>query len=472
MFSSINALDLARFQFAFTVSFHIIFPALTIGLASFLAVLEGLWLKTRNDTYIRLFNFWVKIFAVAFGLGVVSGVVMSYQIGTNWSGFSNFAGPITGPLLSYEVLTAFFLEAGFLGIMIFGRGRVSEKAHFVATLMVAVGTLISSFWILASNSWMQTPQGYEIVGNRVIPLDWLAIIFNPSFPYRLFHMVIAAYICSAFTIAAVAAYHLIKGRRESSIKTMFSMALGLLLVLVPVQILVGDAHGINTRDYQPVKLAAMEGSWNKQVDGTGFYLFGWPDMEARKTRYAVEIPYLGSLILTRSLKGELPALNDYPREDWPNVPLVFWSFRVMVGIGMIMLMVVLAAFVLKRRQRLYSARWFHRLTLLMGPSGYIALLAGWITTEAGRQPWVIYGIKRTADAVSPITFAQVSTSLVAFAIVYFIVFGIGIYYLLRMMKIGPDAHGPEQPPQPENKDMLNVQQTKYGSPTLDNRHIA
>lgn len=264
MNSAISAFDLARIQFAFTVSFHIVFPALSIGLASFIAVLEWRWLKTGKAYYKDLCLFWSKIFAVAFGMGVVSGVVMSYQFGTNWSGFSSFAGPVTGPLLMYEVMTAFFLEAGFLGIMLFGWQRVSPRAHFGATLMVAIGTLISTFWILASNSWMQTPQGFEVVNGRVVPLDWFKIIFNPSFPYRLAHMALAAFIVAGLVVAAVGAWHLLRGRRDPAVKKMFSMALWLLLVLTPIQAFVGDQHGLNTREYQPAKIAAIEGLWDTE----------------------------------------------------------------------------------------------------------------------------------------------------------------------------------------------------------------
>ncbi|HIA2355254.1 TPA: cytochrome ubiquinol oxidase subunit I, partial [Burkholderia contaminans] len=300
MDTALSALDLARLQFAFTVSFHIVFPALSIGLASFIAVLEYRWLKTGKQYYKTLCLFWSKIFAVAFGMGVVSGVVMSYQFGTNWSGFSSFAGAVTGPLLMYEVMTAFFLEAGFLGIMLFGWNRVSPRAHFGATLMVAIGTLISTFWILASNSWMQTPQGFEIVDGRVVPTDWFAIIFNPSFPYRLFHMAIAAFIVAALVVAATGAWHLLKGRRDKGVKKMFSMALWLLLVLAPLQAVIGDQHGINTLKHQPAKIAAIEGLWETEKGGTPLNLFGIPDMKAETTRYAVKVPHLGSLILTHS----------------------------------------------------------------------------------------------------------------------------------------------------------------------------
>ncbi|CAM2168642.1 cytochrome bd ubiquinol oxidase subunit I [Paraburkholderia sacchari] len=437
MQSSLSAFDLARLQFAFTVSFHIVFPALSIGLASFIAVLEACWLKTRKPFYKDLCLFWSKIFAVAFGMGVVSGVVMSYQFGTNWSGFSSFAGPVTGPLLMYEVMTAFFLEAGFLGIMLFGWNRVSPRAHFGATLMVAIGTLISTFWILASNSWMQTPQGFKVVDGHVVPTDWFKIIFNPSFPYRLAHMAIAAFIVAALVVAATGAWHLLKGRRDAAVKKMFAMALGLLLVLAPLQAIVGDAHGLNTREYQPAKIAAFEGIWDTEQGGTALNLFGLPDMEAETTRYAVKIPHLGSLILTHSWDGEIKGLKSFPAEERPNSTLLFWTFRVMVGLGILMIVLGLAGWWLRRRGTLYESRAFQRFALAMGPTGFVTLLAGWITTEAGRQPWVVYGVMRTSQAVSPLTAQQVSVSLMTFVVVYFLVFGTGIYYMLKLMRTGP-----------------------------------
>jgi cytochrome d ubiquinol oxidase subunit I len=432
-----TALDLARIQFAFTVSFHIVFPALSIGLASFVALLEWQWLKTGKDYYKDLCLFWSKIFAVAFGMGVVSGVVMSYQFGTNWSGFSSFAGPVTGPLLMYEVMTAFFLEAGFLGIMLFGWKRVGPRAHFGATLMVAIGTLISTFWILASNSWMQTPQGFDIVDNHVVPVDWLKIIFNPSFPYRLAHMAIAAFIVTALVVAAVGAWHLLKGRRDNAVKKMFSMALWMVLILAPIQAIVGDAHGLNTREYQPAKIAAIEGLWDSEEGGAALNLFGIPDMESETTKYAVSVPHLGSLILTHSWDGEIQGLKSFPKEDRPNSTVVFWSFRLMVGLGMAMIVFAAVAWTLRRRGKLFEAKWFQRIAIGMGPTGFLSLLAGWVTTEVGRQPWIVYGVKRTAEAVSPLTAQQVGVSLMAFVVVYFLVFGTGIYYLFKLMRMGP-----------------------------------
>ncbi|WP_369925957.1 cytochrome ubiquinol oxidase subunit I [Xanthomonas sp. NCPPB 2632] len=434
-----QALLLARWQFAFTVSFHIIFPAISIGLASYLMVLEGLWLRTRRTVYRDLFFFWSKIFAVGFAMGVVSGVVMSYEFGTNWAGFSSVAGPVTGPLLTYEVMSAFFLEAGFLGVMLFGWHKVGPKAHFFATTMVALGTLISTFWILSSNSWMQTPRGFTLVDGRVVPVDWWAIVFNPSFPYRLVHMSLAAFIVAATLVGACAAWHLLRGRQDQAIRTSFSMALWLLLLVVPLQIVAGDAHGLNTREHQPAKIAAIEGLWDTEKGGTSLNLFGWPDMAREETRYAVRVPHLGSLILTHSWDGEVQGLRSFPKADRPNSPLVFWTFRTMVAMGLLLLLMAVIGAWLRWRRRLYDSRVFHRFVLVMGPSGLVALLTGWITTEAGRQPWVVYGVLRTRDAVSAISAQQVGTSLMLFVIVYVLVFGTGVYYMLKLMGKGPDT---------------------------------
>ncbi|ENJ7184315.1 cytochrome ubiquinol oxidase subunit I [Vibrio fluvialis] len=436
----LEALDLARIQFAFTVSFHIIFPAITIGLASFLAVLEWRWMKTGNPVYKNLYHFWCKIFAVNFGMGVVSGLVMSYEFGTNWARFSDFAGSITGPLLTYEVLTAFFLEAGFLGVMLFGWHKVSRRMHFFATVMVAIGTLISTFWILSSNSWMQTPQGIEIVDGRVVPVDWFKIVFNPSFPYRLAHMALAAFLSTAFFVAASAAWHLLRGRKSAEVKKMFSMAMWMILLVAPLQAVVGDAHGLNTLEHQPAKIAAIEGHWeNKPGEATPLILFGIPDMDAEKTRFSLEVPYLGSLILTHSLEKQIPALKSFAKEDRPNSTIVFWSFRVMAGLGMLMILSALTALWLRRKGKLYDTKLFHRFVLLMGPSGLIALLAGWFTTEIGRQPWVVYGMMRTRDAASNHDVLQMSITLALFVIIYFSVFTVGITYMMRLVGKGPTA---------------------------------
>jgi cytochrome d ubiquinol oxidase subunit I len=468
----LDAFHLARIQFGFTVSFHIIFPAITIGLASYLAVLEALWLKTDNEDYRDLYHFWSKVFAVNFGMGVVSGLVMAYQFGTNWSGFSQFAGSITGPLLTYEVLTAFFLEAGFLGVMLFGWNRVGLRLHFFATCMVALGTLISTFWILASNSWMQTPQGYEIHNGVVVPVDWFAVIFNPSFPYRLLHMTTAAFVATAFFVGASAAWHLLRNHDTPAIRKMLSMALWMALIVSPIQAMLGDMHGLNTLEHQPAKIAAIEGHWqNTPGEATPLILFGLPDMDAERTRYAVEIPYLGSLILTHSLTKQVPALKSFAKEDRPNSTIVFWSFRVMVGLGMLMILLGAISLWLRVKQRLYHCRPFLWFTLLMGPSGLIAILAGWFTTEIGRQPWVVYGLQRTSAAVSAHGAMHMSISLIVFILVYTSVFGVGYLYMLQLIKKGPQngeglrlsAGGPGRPNTPARplsavQESLNLSQ--------------
>jgi cytochrome d ubiquinol oxidase subunit I len=433
---------LARFQFAFTISFHIVFPAFTIGLASYLAVLEGLWLVTKREVYLQLFKYWMKIFAVAFAIGVVSGVVMSYQIGTNWSVFADKVGPAIGPLLGYEVLTAFFLEAGFLGIMLFGMSRVGKALHFTATLAVAVGTLISAFWILAANSWMQTPAGYAInEAGQFVEEDWIALIFNPSFPFRFVHMTLAAYVTTAFVVGATGAFHLLKDRGDEAARTMFSMAMWMAALAAPAQIVAGDLHGLNTLEHQPAKVAAMEGHFETQA-GAPLYLVGWPDMAAERTRFALAIPKAGSLILTHDPDGLVRGLEEWPADERPNATVVFWSFRVMVGIGSLMALMGLAGLVLRFRRRLYDTGWLLRAAVAMGPSGFVAVLAGWITTEVGRQPWTVYGVLRTSDSLSPIGAPAVAGSLIAFVVVYTIVFGAGVLYLLRLMRTPVRADEP------------------------------
>ncbi|MGD9785128.1 MAG: cytochrome ubiquinol oxidase subunit I [Hyphomicrobiaceae bacterium] len=437
--TALSALDLARLQFAFTVSAHIIFPAFSIGLASYLAVLETLWLLTGRDDYIRVFEYWLKIFAVAFGMGVVSGVVMSYQFGTNWSVFSDKTGPVLGPLMGYEVLTAFFLEAGFLGVMLFGREKVGRGLHLFATLMVAAGTLFSAFWILSVNSWMQTPAGFATNDKgQFVPVDWWAIVFNPSFPYRLVHMVLAAYLTTAFVVGAVGAWHLLKDRADARARIMFSMAMWMAALVTPVQIVAGDFHGLNTLEHQPMKVAAMEGHYETRK-GAPLILFGWPDNAAAETRHAIEIPALGSMILTHEWDGEVKGLKAFPREDWPNATIVFWSFRIMLGVGFAMLGVGLWSLLARWRGGLHEAAWLQRAAVLMGPSGFLAVLAGWITTEVGRQPYTVYGLLRTSESVSAIAAPAVGSSLVAFFSVYLTVFGAGTFYVLRLMAKSPSA---------------------------------
>jgi cytochrome d ubiquinol oxidase subunit I len=437
-----DALLLSRLQFAFTIGFHIIFPAFTIGLASFLAVLEGLWLATKKAVYRNLYLFWVKIFALSFGMGVVSGVVMSYQLGTNWSVFSAQVGSVIGPLFAYEVLTAFFLEASFLGIMLFGWKRVGPKLHFFATCMVAIGTLISAFWILAANSWMQTPQGFAFADDgTMIATDFMAVIFNPSMPIRFVHMVLAAYLTTAMVVAGASAFALLKKKAVAESGTALRMAVLMMALVAPLQIVAGHQSGEVAHHYQPAKVAAMEGWWETQTQQPTL-LFGWPDEEAETTHAAVGIPGRGSWFVAGDANAELQGLKAFPKEDRPPVWITFWAFRIMVAMGLAMVALGVwgaAAWALKR---IDGASLYHRALVLAAPSGFIAVLAGWISAEVGRQPYVVYGVLRTADAVSPVEAGTVAASLLFFMIVYAIVFSAGALYILRLMAKGPEADEP------------------------------
>jgi cytochrome d ubiquinol oxidase subunit I len=453
MIANLDPVILARIQFAFTISFHIIFPAFTIGLASWLAVVEWRYLKTGKEVYQEIYRMWVKIFAVTFGMGVVSGVVMSYQFGTNWSVFSDKVGNVLGPLLGYEVLTAFFLEASFLGVMLFGWNRVSRKMHFASTVIVAFGTLLSSFWILAANSWMQTPQGYRVGEYGLFyPTDWIEVIFNPSFPYRFAHMVMAAYLTTAFVVGGIGAYYLWRKQHVRHARVMFGMAMIMAIFVAPLQPIIGDLHGLNTLKHQSAKVAAMEGLWETQR-GAPLKLFGWPDQEQERTKYALEIPKLSSLILTHELDGEVKGLKEWPRDERPPVFWVFWTFRIMVGIGTLMVITGVMAVVLFFRKKLFDTRWFQVWCMALTPAGFIAVLAGWFVTEMGRQPYIVYGALRTFDTVSPVIGPNIALSLLAFIVTYTFVFGAGSYYILRLIGKGPEAsekaygdHGIKAPP--------------------------
>ncbi len=448
---ALDAYHLARIQFAFTVGFHIVFPATSIGLASYLAVLEAIWLRTGRPVYFDLYQYWLKVFALVFGVGVVSGLVMSYEFGTNWSAFAYKTGPILGPLLGYETLTAFFLEAGFLGVMLFGIERVGKRFHFAATALVAIGTHISAGWILASNSWMQTPAGYRIVDGRFVPESWFHIIFNPSYPYRFVHMMGAAYLSVALVVGAVGAYHALKDPRRIGARTMVSMAMWMVLVTAPLQIAAGDAQGENSLHYQPQKVAAMEGDWRRGEAGAGepLVVFALPDQEAQRNRFEVAIPHLGSLYLTHDWTGTIKALGEFPPDDIPYVPVVFFAFRIMVGLALLMVGLGALGFALRIRGRLFDARWFLRCAVAMGPAGYIAMLAGWTVTEAGRQPYTVFGLLRTAESVSPIGTPGVALSMGAFAIIYLIVFGAAVLFLLRLMATPPVEGESGVPPLPQ-----------------------
>ena len=443
---SANAFDptlLSRLQFAWVIGWHILLPAFTVGLGSFIAALEGLRLATGRDVYQRISTFWIKILAIAFGMGVVTGIVMPFQFGTNWSRYAAATANVLSPLFAYEDLTAFFLEAGFLGVLLLGRKLVPPWAYFVSALMVALGTLFSSFWILSANSWMQTPAGYEVVNGQFFPTDWFAVIFNPSFPYRLAHVVVGFFVTTGFVVLGVGAY--LVGREPSAQegRTTLSMALWLLTVLVPLQMVIGDLHGLNTRKYQPAKLAAVEARWDtgQRVPLT---LFAIPNEKAERNNFAVEIPWLGSLILTHELDGQVKGLKDFPADERPPVAVPFFAFRVMVGCAVIMLGVVLLGGWLRWHGRLYDTRLFLRLTPLAAPLGFVAVIAGWCVTEVGRQPWTVYGLLRTADSVSPsLTSFDVVLSLAGYMLVYLLIYPCGLFLMLHIIRKGPE-HSDEQ----------------------------
>lgn len=428
---------LARIQFAFTISFHIIFPAFTIGLASFLSVLEWRYLKTKNKNFLDLYKFWVKIFAVTFGMGVVSGVVMSYQFGTNWSVFSNRSANVLGPLLGFEVLTAFFLEASFLGIMLFGINKVSPKMHFASSCIVAVGTLISAFWILSANSWMQTPQGFYIgADGRLYPSNWIEIIFNPSFPYRFAHMVTAAYLTTAFVVGGVGAFYLWRKKYQDHARIMLTMAAFFVAIMAPVQIFLGDLQGLNTLKYQPAKVAAMEGIWDNEK-GASLKLFAIPNQDEEKNDYEIAIPKLASIILTHDAEGEIKGLKYFAKEDRPKVLPIFFAFRIMVGIGILMLLLGLLSVIQYFRGKFFHSKFLQFSWMIMMPSGFVALLCGWFVTEIGRQPFIVYGVIRTTESISPSVVApQLLWSLVSFIVMYILVFGAGSYYILKLIGKG------------------------------------
>ena len=436
---------LSRLQFAWVIGWHILLPAFTVGCASFIAVLEARKLATGREVYERISIFWTKIFSIAFGMGVVTGIVMPFQFGTNWSRYADATANVLSPLFAYEGLTAFFLEAGFLGVLLFGRKLVPPWAHFASALMVALATLFSSFWILAANSWMQTPVGYEIVNGQFFPKDWLAVIFSPSFPYRLAHVVVGFFVTTGFVVLGVGAYLV---RREPSAvegRTMLSMSLWLLTVLVPLQMLIGDQHGLNTRDHQPAKLAAIEARWetDRRVPLT---LFAIPNDAAESNTFAIEVPWLGSLILTHSLDGEVRGLKDFPADQRPPVAIPFFAFRIMVGCAVVMLGLVLLGGWLRWRGRLYDTPLFLGLVQFAAPLGFVAVIAGWCVTEVGRQPWTVYGLLRTAQSVTPsLTSIDVMLSLAGYMLVYLLIYPWGLFLILRVVRKG-FAHMAEQEP--------------------------
>ena len=439
----LDALILSRLQFAFTIAFHIIFPSFTIGLASFLAVLEGLWLVTRNEAFKTLYLFWVKIFAISFGMGVVSGVVLSYQLGTNWSVFSAVAAPVIGPLLAFEVLTAFFLEASFLGVMLFGWKKVGPKLHFTATALVAIGTLISAFWIISANSWMQHPTGHTVLPDGALrAVDWWQVIFSPTFPERFVHMALAAYLTTALVVGAASAWRILRRGVEAESSLALRMAIGMFAIVAPLQLVVGDLSGKEVLRVQPAKLAAIEAFWETRAEQP-FHIAAWPDRTLEGNRFELSVPKVGSLITAGRIDAEVKGLKAFAPEDRPPVAIVFWSFRVMVGLGMLMIALgAWGAWLLWRTPGPEYSRPFLWAAVAMGPAGFVAVIAGWVVAEVGRQPFTIYGILRTADSVSPVGAGQVSASLLAFMIVYAVIFTVGVLYILRLI-----AGGPESPPQ-------------------------
>ena len=431
-----DALFLSRIQFAFTVSFHILFPSLTIGLASFLLVLEVRWITTGNRIYEQLYRYWLKLFGLAFGLGVVTGLVLSYEIGTNWGRFSAMTGNVIGPLMGYEVLSAFFLEAGFLGVMVFGLHRVGKYLHLFATAMVALGTLVSMFWILSANSWMHTPAGHAFVDGKFVVEDWWKVIFNPSFPYRLAHMATAIFISSAMFVSGVSAWYLLKNRHVDFAYRGLSLAMWMLFVTAPAQIFIGDMHGLNTLEHQPMKVAAMEGNW-ETMRGMPLMLFAIPDQEKATNHFEIGIPKMGSMILKHHFDGEVPGLDQVPPADRPPVLPIFFSFRIMIGLGVFMVLLAFAGFYLRIRGKLKTTRLFHWACLLGTPAGFMAILAGWMVTEIGRQPWTVYGLLRTKDSSSIIAREAVATTLTLFVVVYGILLVAFLIYLFKVI-----AHGP------------------------------
>ena len=452
----------SRLQFAFTVAFHIIFPAFTIGLGSYLAVLEGLWLLTKREVFRNLYLFWIKVFALAFGMGVVSGVVMSYQFGTNWSVFAVKTGSVLGPLLGYEVLTAFFLEASFLGIMLFGWKRVGPGLHYTATCFVAGGTLFSAFWILSANSWMQTPAGYALEHGRYVAVDWLKVIFNPSFPSRFAHMVTAAYLTTGMTVLGASGLLALRGRATAESRTMQRMAIGLVAILAPLQLLIGHESGKVAHEYQPTKVAAMEGWWDTGRQPT--ILIGWPDDKAETTHVLLQTPKgFGSWVVAGDASAELKGLKAWPKADRPPSLIPFWAFRFMVGLGLLMIAVSLGGAALWATGRLDRSKLFQWAALASGPSGFAAVICGWMATEVGRQPFVVFGLLRTADAVSPVAAGAVQASLAGFMVVYAIVFSAGVLYIGRLLVLGPQPSEPEPDGHPMPVRRVLVTSTEQGA---------
>ena len=427
---------LSRIQFGFSIGFHILFPTLNLGLAVFLVIMESLWLKTKKPVYLEICQFWTKIFALTFGMGVVSGIVLAYQIGTNFGPFITQFGNVLGALFAYETLTAFFLEAGFLGVMLFGWQRVPRPLHFIATLLVTIGTSISAFWIMSANSWMQTPSGYQIINSKYVVDSWWAVVFNPSFLPRFVHMLLASYVTTCFVVMAVASYYLLKKTNLIFAKKSLSYTLWAALLLVPLQIFVGDIVGVHVHQYQPLKTAAMEGIWETQK-GAPLVLLAWPSQKMQKNEYVLSIPKLASFINTHDFEGEMLGLKSVAPTEQPSVLPVFITFRVMVGMGILMLLTALVGLFLRIKGQLYSNQWFYRWCIIIAPAGFISSISGWLTAEMGRQPWVVYHLLKTKLAVSAIGMEEVIISLILLILAYGIIFGFYLYYVFKLIHLGP-----------------------------------
>lgn len=435
-----NPAMLARVQFAFTVSFHIIFPTMSIGLAMFLAVIEGLWLKTKDELYLQIYRFWLSIFAMGFGVGVVTGIVLSFEFGLGFARFAQLAGPAIGPLIALEVLTAFFLEAGFLGIMLFGMHRVGPRLHHFATCMVALGTLLSASWILSANSWMQTPEGVAVQNGRLVVVDWWHVVNNPSWLVRLPHMLSAAYLTASFLVAGVGAFYLLRGEHLAFAKKSVALGTAFATVLIAGQVFIGDILYGTMLKHQPSKMQAAEGFWEKESGSPApYYWVIVPDQKQQRNRFAVGIPYLGSIWLTHSLRGRVQGLTNTPQDQQPVMGMVFYGFRIMYGIAILMFAVAIASLWLRWKRRLFTARWFLRCLVVMTPSGIVATLGGWYLAETGRQPWVIFGLLRTVDAVSPVPAQTLFATLIAFVCIYAFFMAAFLVFVVRIIRRGPES---------------------------------
>jgi cytochrome bd ubiquinol oxidase subunit I len=443
---TLDTITLSRLQFAFTIAYHIIWPTYSIGVAWFITLFNALWLLTGKVVYRQLMRFWLRLFALGFVMGVVTGVVLSYEIGANWSAFSRITGNVVGPLLTYEALTAFFLEGGFVGIMLFGEKLVGRGMHMFASVMVTLGTMLSAFWVLAANSWMQTPQGAVLGRDGLFHVtSWMAVIFNPSFPYRFLHMVNASFVSGIFVVAGISAVFVLRQQHDAFARAGVSIAMWLALFFVPLQLFLGDQHGLNTRQYQPMKIAAIEARW-QTAQSVPLTLFAWPDQKAATNLYAVDVPHLGSVILTHSWNGQVKGLEEVPPSDRPYVPIVFFAFRAMVGVGSLLLLFALLGAYLRWRRRLFTTKWFLLALVLISPLGFVATIAGWVVTEAGRQPYVVYGVLRTANAASHLAAVSVGITFILFILVYLLLMGGFLWFLIQTIIRGPATEGTEEPP--------------------------